>query len=252
MKIFCALAVIAIVVSAYKYTVPKFPCAFQMWTSIKENGGEPEEHSKRTVNDHFLRVKGFPKGVEMHTLYRVDITKEVNGTQMIGTAILRNGTCQTDWVSMDSFLELFNGLYDEWFGNLNKATWKNKDDGVEYYNKNCTVYYNDDLNKMALYVYEDYPFVIRTGGNESIIEWEWEIPLDRFKLEECGGDFAKTPDAKYSHCDSSSSHSDSHSDSHSNSYVSSHQSSNTSVASSIQAVVVVVFGVIAASLIALF
>jgi len=232
MKIFVALAVIAIAVSAetYNYTVPKLPCAYQLIINQTKDG-KSKDLTKMAVNDHFLRSK-----VDLNDIffiYRPDITTLRGDRKMIGIAVFQDEECQSDWEELDGYLKFFDGLYDSLFADLNSISWNNKTD-CKYNGKACTCYLKKATD-MILYVYDDYPYVIRQGTTEQLYEWEWDAPLNMFKLEDCFiDDFGKTPKEKYSKCYNVSS------------------SSSSDVASSTQAYGAVVFAVIAASLVALF
>jgi len=257
MKIFAALAVIAIAVSAetYNYTVPELPCAYQLKLSARTNGGEPEETTTLARNDEFLYMKMISDDEVMYAIYRPDITKKEDDKDMIGFAASEDGVCNSDYAQKSLYQQFLDSLYRTLFESINSVSWDSENE-TYYEGKKCTLYYNSAYG-YSLYVYEDYPYVIAAGSTEQIYEWKWEAPLDKFKLEECEGDFAKTPEAKYSKCTTHSSSSDSFSDSSSDSFSdsSSHKSSPKSsedVGSSTQAFVGVVFAVIAASLVAFF
>ena len=151
--------------------------------------------------------------------------------EMIGVAGTVGDECDPSWTPMNQYLKLLDGLYDTMFKTLNSISWDSKDE-IEYDGKNCTLYQN---NENALYVYEDYPYALVKGSVSQFYEWEWEVPLDKFKVESCGGDFAKTPAEKYSNC----------------TYESTPKSSEDA-ASSTKTFAAVVFGVVAACLVALF
>ena len=252
MKIFVAFVVIAIAVSAeaYNYTVPQLPCAFELKRSLKKEGKEAREDMRCTINDRFFRLKLTNNGADQYSVYRYDITKMQDGKKMIGVAVSMGNMCQTDYSPMDEYLsERLDGLYYSLFGDLNAINWDNKEE-VEYDGKNCT-HYDNNAYGYELYVYEEYPYVFSAGSVARIYEWEWEAPLDKFKLEYCEGDFAKTPAAKYSRCINDSSYESAHSSSHSSSHGSSPKSS-TDAGSSTQAFATVVLAAIATSLVALF
>jgi len=200
MKIFAALAVIAIAVSAetYNYTAPKLPCAYQLKVSTRETGGELEELMTLARNDDFIYMKMTSDDEVMHVIYRPDITTKKDGEDMIGAAVSKDGECESDYYPKSEYKQLLNTLYDTLFGTINKLTWDSKNE-TKYEGKKCTLYYNSDYG-YGLYVYEDYPYVIAAGSTEQIYEWEWDIPLDKFKLKECEGKFSKAPSSEYSKC----------------------------------------------------
>ena len=234
MKSFAVFA-LAIVICAgeYTYKAPKLPCAFEMKLSTKANESEPVENAKYVLNDNFVYVEMLSSDFSIRYIYRPDITeKDSSGEDMIGLAMIQQEKCSTEYISKDdveSALEDFrSSALSEW----DRKTWSHKEN-TTYNGKKCVVYYNADINTRALQVYDDYPYVLREDGYETIIDLKWEAPMDTFKLKDCKSDFAKTPSAKYSKCSTTT-------------------SSSTDIASSTQAVAGFVLGVIAASLVVLF
>jgi len=245
MKIFAALAVIAIAVSAsYQYKCPKLPCSFEMSLNTMNDEGKLKEFTRYTVYDIFISSKVTSSTETGEEIYRViirpDITKMVNDTKMIGVSLYMRDKCSTTYsaYSLDEYMKIVEDMPHALFGDLINSTWENKK-SVKYNGKQCTVYYDDDVDTEAFFVYDDYPYVIRDRDGDTIVQWnwDWEASLDHFKQKDCGGDFAEAPSSKYEKCSS---------------LESSSTDSSTNVASSIQAVSAVVFAVIAVSLVSLF
>ena len=233
MKIIAALAVIAVcAVASEEYKPPALPCAFQLKTSWRKDGGRIEDLDEMIVNDRFLIMKIENRDYnDTYALYRVDITKTERDREMIGVGIIEGGKCDTDWESLGKYLEVLKKDFDSIFWKLSSISWDTKNE-TEYDGKNCTLYYNE-MENISLFVRDDFPIAQTYNTTEMWYEWEWDAPLDKFKEELCKGDFAKAPEAKYSNC-------------------SEIISSSQDIASSTQAFSSVVFAVIAACTVALF
>jgi len=135
----------------------------------------------------------------MYVCYRPDITKKVSGVEMIAAAAQYAKTCVSDYAPMEDYLKFLDGMSDTMFGSLEDVEWEHKKDG-EYDGKKCTVYYDEDEKDYALYVKDDYPYAFHTQSQDLIFDFEWEAPMDKFVLEDCKGDFAKTPSKDYIFC----------------------------------------------------
>jgi len=237
MKIFIVVAIVAIVACAgeYTYKLPEHPCAYEMKFLTKQNGGKAKESTTYAINDHFLYAKiNMDSNPDNFTyyIYRPDITKNEGEREKIGLVVIEGDVCTVDFDSLAEYTRSLDDLYSGLFHELNNTTWENKKN-TEYDDQKCVVYYDDDIDVGALFVLDGFPFVYRHGETDYIVQWNWDVPLSKFKHEGCEEEFTKTPSAKYSKCSTT-------------------ESSSTDVASSIQAVSAVVFAVIAASLVSLF
>lgn len=246
MKVFALLAIVAVAVSAaYTYKCPELPCIYEMKMKLKENGTS-QDLGKFTVADHFLRIKadlGRRGDDDTYIVFRPDITSTQGGKKMIGGAMLTAGECETEMAPWDECEELLNTLRGNLFGHLEALSWDTKET-VEYEGEQCTSY-SSALGGLLI-VCNEYPYYIKAGDNEVLYEWKFKVDMDKFQLEECGGDFAKVPEEKYVVCDAS--YSSGAASSSAGSSSGKPPKSSNSAASSIHAVSALVFALIAVAL----
>jgi hypothetical protein len=238
MKFFVALALIVVAVCAktYKYEAPTLPCAYEL--KMKSKQGENSTYiGKFTVNGHFLRLKVEDDEENSYAVYRPDIK---NDAGEIGVAVTEHGECETQYIDEQVVETVLSSLPDAFFGTISSYDWTDKEE-TEYDGKECTCYYDTDKDVLALYVRKGYPYVLHSVDTDLIYEWDFDVPMDKFALEDCSGDFAKTPDKKYVVCDGSSYDS-------SATPASEKSKSSGDAASTTKAVAALVFAVIAAFL----
>ena len=207
-KVVFVLAVVAVaVLASEKYKAPKLPCAYEL--KIKEKSKSSSKASdvgKYTVNGRYLRMKieNSNDDSDIYGVYRPDIQKTDNGIDYIGIAATSDKKCESDWAPLKAYLLVLDGMYTSLFGGVNAISWDSKEEGAKYDGDKCTLYKNKALG-INMYVKDDYPYVIQdSDGDEEIYEWSWSAPMSKFKLEDCSGDFGKTPSSDYVFCAASS------------------------------------------------
>jgi hypothetical protein len=255
-KLFVALAVFAVAVFAksYQYTPPELPCSYEVKMKFK-NEKDSSYLGKFTVFGQFLRLKIEDDNADVYMVYRPDITEEGN-KKKIGAAMVTK-TDDDEFCNLTTYVELatvektLKSIPDALFSTIESLTWQHKED-VEYDGDECTVYYDDDVEKFALYICDDYPVLFHAiddkGADQNITyEWDFKISLKDFRLKACDGDYAETPDEKYVVCptyDSSANPSGSESGKESGS----ESGKESEGASTVKAVALLVFAVIVACL----
>ena len=203
MKAIACLALVAIVVSAgeYKFTQPKFPCAFQM--KVVSDG---RELFSEVINGRFFKLVQYDAGVTSVGVSRSDITKKEGDVEKIAYANAKNGKCESGFVPLKDYLGVLKTYSEDIFAGMSDKTWKNKKN-VTFNGKDCTAYYDDDIEEGAIYVYDGYIYAYADKFETTIFDFKLEAPLSEFVLEECKSEnkkFAETPSEDYVFCSSSS------------------------------------------------
>ena len=202
MKVLAFLAIVAIVVNGegYKFTQPKYPCAYEMKMSMKQDG-KAEDYMTLKVNGRYLWMNS-KKLDDMTVVYRPDINKKEDGVEMLLGAGIMDGECLVQYVSLKDYLEILSSTLESAFQGLDNYTWAHKEEG-EYNGKKCTVYYDTEIDQGAIYVYEGYIYVVHSWSYDLIIENKWEAPMESFVLKECkkeNSKLADTPSESYIFC----------------------------------------------------
>ena len=142
---------------------------------------------------------------EMTTVFRPEITKNVDGVEMQAAAAVMDGKCSSIFVDPQDCLDYVNDILKSTFAGLDNHTWEYKEE-AEYNGKKCTVYYDYSIDYIAIYVHEGYIHVVRGGSIDVIIENKWEAPMESFVLKNCWKEnkkFSQTPSKSYIFCDAS-------------------------------------------------
>jgi hypothetical protein len=206
-KVLFVLAVVAVaLVAGEKFKPKKLPCAFEL-KLVQTIDKKKSDLMKITINGRYLRMKmsdDRKRGDDdMYVCYRPDITKKESGVDMIGAAVTYGGKCETAYGPLKEYLKMLDEFSETMFYGVDEIDWEHKKD-TKYDGESCTVYYDDDEKDYALYVKDDYPLALHTQGYDLKFEWEWEAPMDKFKMDSCDGDFKKTPSEDYIFCAASS------------------------------------------------
>jgi len=191
MKVFAVLALLVLAVAAdYKLKQPDYPCAFQLEV-ISKKGDEKNTELEFAVNGRYAWYKKEEEDGMAEVLYRPDITDTKAGVKfMICATKMTVGskeTCTAIYVKTDRVVDHTVDVVTALLSDVVGAKFENKD-SEKYDGKKCDVYYNDDKEEFAVYVYDEYVYAIHHREDDVdydlIFDYTWNAPLSLFVFDE--------------------------------------------------------------------
>jgi len=231
MKFFVALALAAIAVSAadydsgvssssssFYYKQPELPCAFSLSITKREYYSSVSTTTIKT--DGRFIYERIPSSYSS-TIYltRPDIRKMVNGTRVVALGTVSSYSCSMSYIDIDEAVANVSAYVESYVEGFNNRSYAHKE-SVTIDEKECDVYYDEDIDVEAMYVCDEFIYRIYNYTDpydyfNITFNYTWGEPeMEDFTLTTsqyygCDSRFTNVPSRNYAHCSLSSSSSSS-------------------------------------------